>query len=255
KGKLDISTLAAALYDGKLGGTLSVDAANGNQIVSKMTLAGISIGPLLTDLMKKSVLTGTGSLALDLKPAGSNSYALTTGLNGSMQLRLRDGAVTGINVAQTLRELKAAFTGAEQDAAVPADQARSTDFTWLEADLVFVKGVATAKRLDMASPLLRVSQGDPAVIDFVQSTLNFVTKVRVVNTSTGQDGKDLEDLKGITIPVLISGSFDKPVYTVQWRGAATEALKKGLERRLKQAIDNEKIAPTIDKALKGILGK
>ena len=255
KGKLDVSTLAAALYDGKLGGTLSVDAANGNQIVSKMTLAGISIGPLLTDLMKKSVLTGTGSLALDLKTAGSNSYALTTGLNGSMQLRLRDGAVTGINVAQTLRELKAAFTGAEQDAAVPADQARSTDFTSLEADLVFVKGVATAKRLDMASPLLRVSQGDPAVIDFVQSTLNFVTKVRVVNTSTGQDGKDLDDLKGITIPVLISGSFDKPVYTVQWRGAATEALKKGLERRLKQAIDNEKVAPTIDKALKGILGK
>ncbi|CAM4046588.1 AsmA family protein [Bordetella muralis] len=255
KGKLDISALAASLYDGKLAGTLSVDAANSNQIATKMTLAGISIGPLLTDLMKKSVLTGTGSLALDLKTAGSNSYALTTGLNGSMQLRLRDGAVTGINVAQTLRDIKASFTGAEQDAALPADQARSTDFTSLEADLVFVKGIATAKRLDMASPLLRVSQGDPAAIDFVQNILNFVAKVRVVNTSTGQDGKDLEELKGITIPVLISGPFDKPVYTVQWRGVATEALKKGLEKRLKDALQDENVAPKIDKALKGILGK
>lgn len=255
KGKLDVSTLAASLYDGKVGGALSVDAANGNQIATKMTLAGISIGPLLTDLMKKSVLTGTGSLALDLKTAGSNSYALTTGLNGGMQLRLRDGAVTGINVAQTLRDIKASFTGAEQDAALAADQTRSTDFTSLEADLVFVKGIATAKRLDMASPLLRVSQGDPAAIDFVQNILNFVAKVRVVNTSTGQDGKDLEELKGITIPVLISGPFDKPVYTVQWRGVATEALKKGLEKRLKEALDDEKVAPKIDKALKGILGK
>ncbi|OZI44023.1 AsmA family protein [Bordetella genomosp. 4] len=255
KGKLDVSTLAASLYDGKVGGALSVDAANGNQIATKMTLAGISIGPLLTDLMKKSVLTGTGSLALDLKTAGSNSYALTTGLNGVMQLRLRDGAVTGINVAQTLRDIKASFTGVEQDAAVEADRARSTDFTSLEADLVFVKGVATAKRLDMASPLLRVSQGDPAAIDFVQNILNFVAKVRVVNTSTGQDGKDLEELKGITIPVLISGPFDKPVYTVQWRGVATEALKKGLEKRLKEALEDENVAPKIDKALKGILGK
>src|SRR5690606_3096934 len=64
KGKLDVSTLAASLYDGKLGGTVSIDAANGNQIATKMTLAGISIGPLLSDLVKKSVLTGTGSLAV-----------------------------------------------------------------------------------------------------------------------------------------------------------------------------------------------
>ncbi|HYG44215.1 MAG TPA: AsmA family protein, partial [Bordetella sp.] len=120
-----------------------------------------------------------------------------------------------------------------------------------------VKGVAHAKRLDMASPLLRVSQGDPAAIDFVQKTLNFVAKVRVVNTSTGQDGADLEELKGITIPVLISGPFDKPVYTVQWRGVATEALKRGLEKKLKEAVGNKAggVAPQLDKALKGLLGK
>ncbi|CAM3928659.1 AsmA family protein [Bordetella tumulicola] len=259
KGKLDVSALTAALYNGKLGGTLSVDAAKGNAIATKMSLAGISIGPLLTDLLKKSVLTGTGSVALDLKTAGSNSYALTTGLNGGMQLRLRDGAVSGINVAQTLRELKAAFKGEAQDPALAADQTRHTDFTSLEADLVFTKGIATAKRLDMASPLLRVSQGDPAAIDFVRSALNFVAKVRVVNTSTGQDGKHLEELKGITIPVLISGSFDKPVYTIQWRGAATEALKKGLEKKIEDAVieklHDEKFVPKINDALKGILRK
>ncbi|MBO9357235.1 AsmA family protein [Bordetella petrii] len=259
KGKLDISALAAALYGGKLGGTVSINAAENNQVAAKMTLAGIAIGPLLSDLVQQTALTGTGSLALDLKTAGSNSYALTTGLNGSMQVRLRDGAVRGINIAQTLRELKAAFTGEAADPALAADQTRQTDFTSLEADLVFVKGVANAKRLDMASPLLRVSQGDPAAIDFVQKTLNFVAKVKVVNTSTGQDGKDLEELKGITIPVLISGPFDKPVYTVQWRGAASEALKRGLEQKLKEAVEKKaadsKLAPQLDKALKGILGK
>ena len=259
KGKLDISTLAAALYGGKLGGTMSVDAANGNQVAAKMTLAGIDIGPLLSDLVQQSALTGTGSLALDLKTAGSNSYALTTGLNGSMQLRLRDGAVRGINIAQTLRELKAAFTGEAGDPTLAADRTRQTDFTSLEADLAFVKGVATAKRLDMASPLLRVSEGNPATIDFVQNTLNFVAKVRVVNTSTGQDGKDLEELKGITIPVLISGPFDKLAYTVQWRDVAGAALKRSLEKKLKEAVEKKagdgNLSPQLDKALKGLLGK
>jgi len=259
KGKLDISTLTAALYGGKLGGTMSVNAAEGNQVAAKMTLAGIAIGPLLSDLVQQSALTGTGSLALDLKTAGSNSYALTTGLNGGMQLRLRDGAVRGINIAQTLRELKAAFTGEASDPTLAADQTRQTDFTSLEADLAFVKGVATVKRLDMASPLLRVSEGDPATIDFVQNTLNFVAKVRVVNTSTGQDGKDLEELKGITIPVLVSGPFAKLAYTVQWRDVAGAALKRGLEKKLKEAVEKKagdsKLAPQLDKALKGILGK
>src|SRR5690606_7183563 len=239
KGRLDVPTLAASLYGGKLGGTLSVDAADGNQVAAKMTLAGIDIGPLLADLAQQQALSGKGSLAFDLKTAGSNSYALTTGLNGSMQLRLRDGAVRGINVAQTLRELKAAFSGQLDNPTVAADQARQTDFTSLEADLVFVKGIANAKRLDMASPLLRVSQGDPAAIDFVQKTLNFVARVRVVNTTTGQDGKDLDELKGITIPVLISGPFDKPVYTVQWRDVAGSALKRALENRLKEAVGGQ----------------
>src|SRR5690606_25533266 len=79
------------------------------------------------------------------------------------------------------------------------------------------------------------------------------------NTSTGQDGKDLEELKGVTIPVLISGPFEKPVYTVQWRGAVTDVLKRSLERKLKEAVEQKaggsKLAPQLDKALKGILGK
>ncbi|XUH51359.1 AsmA family protein [Bordetella pertussis] len=260
KGKLDISTLTAALYGGKLGGVMSVDAVNGNQLVAKMSLAGIAIQPLLSDLAGKDTLSGTGSLAFDLKTAGANTYAMKSGLAGTMQVRLRDGAIKGINVAQTLRELKAMFRGEAHDPTVQDDQTRQTDFTSLESDLVFNKGVATVKRLDMAAPLLRVNQGNPANIDFVRSELDFVARVRVVNTSTGQDGKDLAELRNLTIPLLITGPFDKPVYTLQWREVAGEALKRGLEKQLKEALTGGEgasgsPAKNIDKALKGILGK
>lgn len=256
KGKLDISSLTAGLYGGKLAGALSVDAAQGNQLATKMSLAGISIEPLLMDLAKQNVLSGTGSLALDLKTAGANAYAMKSGLGGTVQVRLRDGAVKGINLTQTLRELKAAFTAESQNETVPADTSKQTEFSEMDADLAFTKGVAAVKRLNVVSPLLRVTQGDPANIDFVKNELDLVARARVVNPAASDDGKELIDLKDVTIPVHVKGPFDKPTYTLLWKDAIGGILKRSLENKLREAVVGKgKNGAAVDKALKGLLGK
>lgn len=256
KGKLDISSLTAGLYGGKLAGALSVDAAQGNQLATKMSLAGISIEPLLMDLAKQNVLSGTGSLALDLKTAGANAYAMKSGLGGTVQVRLRDGAVKGINLTQTLRELKAAFTAESQNETVPADTSKQTEFSEMDADLAFTKGVATVKRLNVASPLLRVTQGDPATIDFVKNELDLVARARVVNPAATDEGKELIDLKDVTIPVHLKGPFDKPTYTLLWKDAIGGILKRSLENKLREAVTGKgKNGAAVDKALKGLLGR
>ena len=191
KGKLDVSSLTAGLYGGKLAGTLSLDAAQGNQIATKLSLAGIAIEPLLMDLAQKNVLSGTGSLALDLKTAGANAYAMKSGLGGTLQLRLRDGAVKGINLTQTLRELKAVISPDAQDHTVAADSSKQTEFSEMDADLAFTKGVAAVKRLNFVSPLLRVTQGEPASIDFVRNELDLVARAR--RQSVGQRGRQGTD--------------------------------------------------------------
>ncbi|WP_447578748.1 AsmA family protein [Achromobacter kerstersii] len=256
KGKLDISSLTAGLYGGKLAGALSVDAAQGNQLATKMSLAGISIEPLLMDLAKQNVLSGTGSLALDLKTAGANAYAMKSGLGGTVQVRLRDGAVKGINLTQTLRELKAAFTAESQNETVPADTSKQTEFSEMDADLAFTKGVATVKRLNVVSPLLRVTQGDPATIDFVKNELDLVARARVVNPAATDEGKELIDLKDVTIPVHLKGPFDKPTYTLLWKDAIGGILKRSLENKLREAVTGKgKNGAAVDKALKGLLGR
>jgi len=256
KGKLDISSLTAGLYGGKLAGALSVDAAQGNQLATKMSLAGISIEPLLMDLAKQNVLSGTGSLALDLKTAGANAYAMKSGLGGTVQVRLRDGAVKGINLTQTLRELKAAFTAESQNETVPADTSKQTEFSEMDADLAFTKGVAAVKRLNVVSPLLRVTQGDPATIDFVKNELDLVARARVVNPAASDEGKELIDLKDVTIPVHVKGPFDKPTYTLLWKDAIGGILKRSLENKLREAVTGKgKNGAAVDKALRGLLGK
>ncbi|MHC0505586.1 MULTISPECIES: AsmA family protein [Achromobacter] len=256
KGKLDISSLTAGLYGGKLAGTLSVDAAQGNQLATKMSLAGIAIEPFLMDLARQNVLSGTGSLALDLKTAGANAYAMKSGLGGTMQLRLRDGAVKGINLTQTLRELKAAFKPESQNETVASDTSKQTEFSEMDADLAFTKGVAAVKRLNVVSPLLRVTQGDPATIDFVKSELDLVARARVVNPAADPEGKELLDLKDVTIPVHVKGPFDKPTYTVLWKDAIGGILQRSLENKLREAVTGKgKSGAAVDKALKGLLGK
>ncbi|MEN4919618.1 AsmA family protein [Achromobacter spanius] len=256
KGKLEISSLTAGLYGGKLAGALSVDAAQGNQVATKMSLAGIAIEPLLVDLAQQNVLSGTGSLALDLKTAGANAYAMKSGLGGTMQLRLRDGAVKGIDLTQTLRDLKATFSPESQNETVAADTSKRTEFSELDADLAIAKGVATVKRLNFVSPLLRVTQGDPATIDFVKSELDLVARARVVNPAADPAGKELIDLKDVTIPVHLKGPFEKPTYTLLWKDAIGGILKRSLENKLKEAVSGKgKSGAAVDKALKGLLGK
>jgi len=265
KGRLDVSTLTASLYEGKLAGVLYADA-NGNQAGAKLSLAGIAIEPLLTDVSGKSDLTGRGSVALDLRTAGGTTRSWKHGLDGTVQLRLRDGAIKGVNIAQTLRELKATLQGGRaEDAGGP----RQTDFSELEADVAFAKGIGTVRRLNLTAPILRVSQGDPATIDLTSGTLDLIANVRVVNTSTGQDGKDLAELKDITIPVHVVGPFEKPVYSIEWSGIGSKALRQTLQNRLLDAVSGgrgksagndtrpsaDEAAKEIGKALKGLLGK
>lgn len=256
RGKLDISSLTAGLYGGKLAGALSVDAAQGNQLATKMSLAGISIEPLLMDLAQKNVLSGTGSLALDLKTAGANGYAMKSNLGGTLQVRLRDGAVKGINLTQTLRDLKAVLKPESQDTTVAADTSKQTAFSEMDADLAFTKGVASMKRLNFVSPLLRVTQGEPATIDFVKNELDLVARARVVNPAADPEGKELIDLKDVTIPVHVKGPFDKPTYTLLWKDAIGGILKRSLENKLREAVTGKgKGGAAVDKALKGLLGK
>ncbi|MGE8686287.1 MAG: AsmA family protein [Achromobacter sp.] len=256
KGKLEVTSLTAGLYGGKLAGALTIDAAQGNQLATKMSLAGIAIEPFLMDLANQNVLSGTGSLALDLKTAGANAYAMKSGLGGTMQLRLRDGAVKGINLTQTLRELKAAFKPESQDETVPADTSKQTAFSEMDADLAFTKGVAAVKRLNVVSPLLRVTQGEPATIDFVKSELDLVARARVVNPAADPEGKELIDLKDVTIPVHVKGPFQKPTYTLLWKNAVGDILKRSLENKLREAVTGKgKNGTAVDKALKGLLGR
>lgn len=252
-GRIDVAPLQAKLYGGSLNGSVGVNAGN-NAFSVRQKLEGIDIQPLLRDLLQKEPLEGRGSLSLDLTTRGATVDALKRGLAGQAALDLRDGAVRGVNVAKMLRDAKAALRG-RQNTSAAADSAEKTDFSELTASFRIAGGVASNDDLAMKSPFLRL--GGAGDIDIGNSRIDYLAKISVVNTSTGQQGKELDDLRGITIPLRLRGPFDKLSYSLEVDKLLEEAAKAKLDEKkveLKEKA-NEKLKEKLGDKLKGFLGK
>ncbi|PWB40364.1 MAG: AsmA family protein [Rhodocyclales bacterium] len=234
-GKLDVAPLSANLYDGSLNGALSVNA-NNNHVALKNNLANVNISPLMKDALDKDVLEGRGNVALDVATAGATVAAMKKGLGGTASLNLRDGAIKGINLAKTFRETKAVFT-MRKDAVQQAKQTEKTDFSELSATFRIANGVARNDDLSMKSPFIRLSgAGD---INIGEDRMDYVAKASVVNTAGGQGGKELDHLKGLTVPVRVSGPFDKLAYNIEFGGLVAEAAKAKVEEKVKEKVQEK----------------
>lgn len=253
EGKLAVDGIKADLYGGKLAGTLKADSSNA--LALDMALDNVALEPLLRDFANERRILGQGSLKFKLNSQGQTMAALEAGLSGTVQARVRNGAIKGINVAQTLREanevVRNVFSGQVPDVASQFDAARQTDFTSLDADIDFDHGQGTVKKLSLAAPLLRISQGTPASVDLVNDQIDMVMNVRVVNTKTGQNGKDLSELQGVAVPIRVSGPFDKLGYQVQWKEIGSKAVKEAVKSGLIDLLSNQVAKPPQDGAPAG----
>lgn len=223
-GLVALSPFSANLYDGSMAGSLNVDARATPAIALKQDMKGINIGPLLVDAINNDMLEGRGTLAVDVKTQGATVGALKKALGGTAAVVLADGAVKGIDIAGTVRDIKSKFSF--KGNSLGADQKKRTDFSEMTASFKIANGVAHNDDLSMKSPLLRVTgSGD---IDIGNEKLSYVAKPTVVATLKGQGGSDLGALNGLTFPVKLTGTFSDPKYGIDFSAIGTEIAKKNL---------------------------
>jgi AsmA protein len=247
-GRLDVSPISAGLYGGTLDGSLRATAET-NQFAVKQKLDGISIQPLLKDLLGKDPLEGRGSVSLDLQTQGATVSALKKALAGQAALSLSDGAVNGINVAKLLREVKAGLSN--KSVTTTASAVEKTDFSALSASFRIAGGVAHNDDLKLTSPFLRMSGGGD--IDIANERIDYLAKVSVVNTSTGQQGKSLAVLKGVTVPLRLRGPFSELAYSLELGDLVEDLAKAKLDENKEQI--KAKVVEKLGDQLKGLFGR
>ena len=91
------------------------------------------------------------------------------------------------------------------------------------------------------SPFLRVTGAGK--VNLVNETLDYVVKPVIVSTAAGQGGEGLEDLKGVPIPVKMTGPYADPKFSIDWAQVATGTQKAKLEEKkaeVKQQLEEKK---------------
>ncbi|MEX0615356.1 MAG: AsmA family protein [Methylophaga sp.] len=248
-GLIKLNPMQADLYQGKYQGNVNVDARGDVlKLAIDERLQGIQAGPLLKDLTGDDKISGKANANIKLNGTGKDIDAIKQTLSGNGNFSFNDGALKGINIGETIRKAKAALSGQKlTDTGAP----ESTDFSSLTGSFTANNGIINNDDLEMMSPLLRINGKGSASLP--KETIDYNLRVSVVGTSKGQGGKELEELKGVTIPIKITGTFSEPKPSVDLAAIVKEQASGELKAKAEEKL-KEKLGDDLGGLLGGALG-
>jgi len=229
RGRLDASPVVASLYSGRLEGDLSLVHASPPRVALRQRLSAVQIGPLLADAAKLELLEGRGDIRVEVSTQGQSADAMRRALAGTASISLANGALRGVSITDVLRDARtriAELRGRESRAASASER---TGFSDLKVSFVLRDGVARSSDLALRSPLLRV--GGEGAIDIGGGTIDYLLRPTLVGTLRGEGGRTGSELRGLTVPLRISGPVSAPRYGLELPAMSAGAARDELQRR------------------------
>jgi AsmA protein len=204
-GKLTAKLTELALYEGAGVGQLTLDGSRGTPSVgANFNLKNLSAYPFLKDAAGFERLEGLAAFNINVTTRGVSQKAMMSALNGSGAVNFADGAIRGINIAELSRNVFSAATSGWESGG-----SQSTDFSELGGTFSIARGILTNNDLKMLSPLVRVA--GRGTVNMPDQTLNYRVEPKLAATLEGQGGSG--DVKGIEVPIVISGPWSNPSFT------------------------------------------
>lgn len=226
---LTIAPLTARLYDGALTGSISASAQGKLQIALKQNLTGFQMKALLANTTNAGKLEGKGDLALDISAEGGSIGALRKSLNGSVSLALSRGLLEGIDLRTALISGKDDLGTANAARVHETRLSESTGFSDLKAVFNIRDGSALGNSFDMRSPLFRIAgEGDFAPDS---GRIDYQLAATVASAIKRRSAGELAELRGVTVPVRVSGPWAAPSIALNFAAASGEIVTKRIAAR------------------------
>ncbi|WP_158583580.1 AsmA family protein [Salinisphaera sp. Q1T1-3] len=217
-GRLDVDSLVAGAYGGRLDLTGAIDAsAETPQYRVRGDLRHIALGPLLGDAVMNRRVSGLGDFDIDLSARGRRVADLKRSLAGTFALRLTDGKIDGYDLANALHRAAGNANNSTGNASAPHTAIES-----LAARFVLKAGVATNEDLSLVTPRL-VARGD-GLFNIPANRFDYQLLVAVPADADAP----LAALAGQSVPVALDGSLLAPSPAI---GQPTPAPRGDAEHR------------------------
>ena len=255
EGLLEVRSLAMELYGGSVAGTGKLNVQKSIPVSTlNVALENVQVGPMLQDFTQKNSIEGMLKAEVALNLQGDSGELIKKSLGGQGDLLFQDGALIGLDLAQMARTIKSGFT-LEQQGERP-----KTDFAELHAPFSITRGLVTTPETTLRSPFLRVALTGDA--NLVSEALDMEMKPTIVGTMKGQG--DEKERSGLTIPILIGGTFKAPQFRPDLEALVKDKIPS--KEELSEIIKTGKIPPErkdqfkeeVEQAkglLKGLFGK
>jgi len=240
-GVFDLQPCRLDLYKGEIGVIGNFNLQN-EQPAGKIDFKAnaIQVGPLLKDAAQKDLIEGSMSVDAAITFTGDKAETIKKSLNGGGSLTFLDGALVGIDLAEMGRSF-ASGMGYQKP-----EQKPKTDFAELSVPFTLVNGVFETRDTSLISPLLRMKAFGTA--DLVNEQLHFKVQPKIVGTLKGQG--DAEERSGVTVPILVEGTFAEPEYSADLSALASE---EAIEEALRDPEGTKKKLESLEETGKGLL--
>lgn len=252
----DLSQFKA--FSGLWLGKLTVDARPATPKVGfDMQGQNVAVANLLGTLAGFDSLTGTGQFKVSAQSSGTSIDAIMQAIDGEVSTSLSDGVVKGLNVAALVRSassLKQAIaTGSIQELNFGEALSRNaeTDFSSFNTVLKVNNGVANVDVMKLLSPILGVD--GTGQINLAGQSMDLRLATSVDKSAQGQGS--VVQLKGIPVPIRISGAWTNPKVTPDLSGVSS-AFKAELGSRVLEelGVSNSAGSGSTEDVIGGLLG-
>jgi AsmA protein len=227
-GVITVDPLTLDLYQGSIVSKVEVNVQKDDP-ATKMNLdaKGIQAGPLIKDTVKKEWIEGILKAGFGLSMSGDTPETVKKTLTGQGEFVFTDGAVIGIDLADTVRSLQSKLGTGEAVTEKP-----KTDFAEFKIPFTAKDGLIRIDGTSLSSPLMRVMAGGTAHL--ATEALDLKIDPKLVATLKGQG--DTQARSGLTVPVLITGSFSSPKVRPDIKGMIGSGVNLDPEALKKQVL-------------------
>lgn len=215
---LQIEPINANFYGGTLSGSLSLSAQDQPNIALRQKLANIQVNPLLQDASGEARLNSKGNLALELNAKGDSLGAWRKSLTGNATITLARGSLAGINLASALAEGKSLLGMQDSERSHVAKFSALTDFSELKVTFDIKDGNAHSSEFHMKSPLFIATGNGEITLD--SGNMDYRLDAAVASGLKRISSGELADMRGISVPMRVTGSYASPLYILNFGTAS-----------------------------------
>lgn len=260
-GLVRVHPAGAKMYEGSYSGNVTLDVRGKEpRIAMDEKLAGVQIGPMLTDMTGDARITGKADIAVKLNAAGNDPEAMRRTMNGNASFSFLDGTVKGMNVLGEIRRAYALVRGKPAPAATGTPD--QTDFSALTGTAVITNGLVRNDDLLLKSPVMQLAGKGTA--NLVNEQLDYGVTANLVDVLEGEG-----ELTGRAIPVRITGTFSAPKVGVDMEQVLKQEVKKQIEKKIEEKLGiggeaqkeevqkdvQQKLEEKVQDKLKGLFGR